>query len=702
MKAICTAALAAVILFFAIPSSAETNQSRGLNLSTLQPGQFREINQELKINVVFIGFERGDGFQQVNEERFRAYLPRRQRAVDLSYGVEPGSGEAIGNSFDLSYNTVYAQKWFEDEFFSFLDGNREPCQVDIFQQYYNNDPAHSLTITENFCIDSSQTEKWLADKAGRLGVDTSQYTVFLINWWGRPDFRFHVYYNMLNSDVDPDTGFNIAHYQGSGASAWGGTTPDDEQNGLGTLRRVWFYDVSAGPDYNSTNYDLSIPDFDMDGNMEYRIPPIWEYGNMSGYRPFDTLSEDLSYAVRYAAVNGQFTAPSLVHPAGFTERLPSTIQANLIYFNDDPPYRGQNVVTPGRARDEWNRLKPLNLLTINERELPFTEEHRAAYQCSLPWWSGVFTNCFPGASTPDVWDMDLYHASHLNEYSTGNADQQTMNFVYTVSPEDSIPGLLGFGPGFTYNFNVQERTGMTHTVIHEGGHSFGKNHPFVSYDFEEDFAHGPSSNYVNWLADATDSAMSYLRLANNFSQFDRDNQNRWMTAISINKANELLPGILANEQHRRFYPDLQTADNEASQALAAYQAMDYRAAIGFAKRAYDRILRVADQLGVQPTALQKPAGYREPFQSRERPIMQGVRRLRERGYAAAQGPAGRGPIPSGLQNDISIETERFDPLKRLRDPFFELRKNPANKNPMLSEGKRLEFLKAVPDRPTKN
>ena len=43
--------------------------------------------------------------------------------------------------------------------------------------------------------------------------------------------------------------------------AWGGTTPDDEETGLGRrgVHRVWFYDLSAGPENWGGNFDVTTP-----------------------------------------------------------------------------------------------------------------------------------------------------------------------------------------------------------------------------------------------------------------------------------------------------------------------------------------------------------------------------------------------------------------------------------------------------------
>ena len=64
--------------------------------------------------------------------------------------------------------------------------------------------------------------------------------------------------------------------------AWGGTTPDDEETGLGRrgVNRVWFYDLSAGPEAWAGNFDITNADLDGDGVADYRIPVSWEYGQL--------------------------------------------------------------------------------------------------------------------------------------------------------------------------------------------------------------------------------------------------------------------------------------------------------------------------------------------------------------------------------------------------------------------------------------
>ena len=94
---------------------------------------------------------------------------------------------------------------------------------------------------------------------------------------GRPDFKFHVY--TKTGEPDPDTGYDFgANRDSRKIIAWGGTTADDEETGLGgTDRRVWFYDLSAGPESWTGNWNVDNADLDGDGVPDYRMPPIWEY-----------------------------------------------------------------------------------------------------------------------------------------------------------------------------------------------------------------------------------------------------------------------------------------------------------------------------------------------------------------------------------------------------------------------------------------
>lgn len=50
-------------------------------------------------------------------------------------------------------------------------------------------------------------ENWLADNAASTGVDSSQYTIFLVNWYGRSDFKFHSFTRAAAADSDTSAPF---------------------------------------------------------------------------------------------------------------------------------------------------------------------------------------------------------------------------------------------------------------------------------------------------------------------------------------------------------------------------------------------------------------------------------------------------------------------------------------------------------------
>ncbi len=68
--------------------------------------------------------------------------------------------------------------------------------------------------------------------------------------------------------------------------AWGGSSS-----------RLWFYDLSAGPESWTNNYIVDDKDIDGDGIENYRMPPIWEYAP-NGYRRPGALSSDLGKVAR--------------------------------------------------------------------------------------------------------------------------------------------------------------------------------------------------------------------------------------------------------------------------------------------------------------------------------------------------------------------------------------------------------------------
>ena len=84
---------------------AATAASAPPTLSTLQPGSFQEIDQDLTINVVFVGYEPGAGYQEINETDFLDELPATYRTVNRYPSFYFGN-QYLGLNFDYDYNLV--------------------------------------------------------------------------------------------------------------------------------------------------------------------------------------------------------------------------------------------------------------------------------------------------------------------------------------------------------------------------------------------------------------------------------------------------------------------------------------------------------------------------------------------------------------------------------------------------------------------
>src|SRR5262249_35500667 len=116
--------------------------------------------------------------------------------------------------------------------------------------------------------------------------------------------------------------------------------------------------------------------------------------------------------------------------------------------------------------------------------------------------------------------------------------------------------------------------------------------------------------------DESNTVMGRLPILDyDFSQFDRDNMNRDLTATYINESNSILARIYASPRAGEVSSAISSADQDAAAALTAYQAMQYLTATAYAKSAYGKVLNAAAQINVpiEPEAWQ--ADWRSGGQS---------------------------------------------------------------------------------------
>lgn len=173
----------------------------------------------------------------------------------------------------------------------------------------------------------------------------------------------------------------------------------------------------------------------------------------------------------------------------------------------------------------------------------------------------------------------------------------TQNFVFAF--DDPLTRKFGYG--------------FTTTLIHEIGHHLGLSHPHDGYDSTLDVAYGPGGRfYYTWVASQSNSIMSYIDLNDEFSQFDRDNMNRYLTASYLNEANRLLAGVPVDALPEDTRQLLQEADQQAGAAIASVGRHRYPEAAAGAKDAYRKVVAAAGAAGLTPRRLapEGPGRYR--------------------------------------------------------------------------------------------
>ncbi|MFC7533355.1 hypothetical protein [Actinoplanes sp. GCM10030250] len=553
-------------------------------LGYLDPGGQPRLVEKVPVNVVFVGYEPN----QVAKSKFLSELAGSYEPVVRSrlwYGVT----EKLGITYKYDYRLNYTNKSYEDKFFGQLSKLAKPAPLTTFQQAYNDQENNVLDIKDNNLIDAPSVEKWLAFHPP-AGVDTRRNTVFFVNWFGRSDFKHHIY--TKTGEPDPDTGYDFGvNRESRKIIAWGGTTADDEETGLGATRRVWFHDLSAGPESWTVNYDVDNPDVDGDGIPDYRMPPTWEY-TAGGFRSPAALAGDLGKITRYVALNLLFTTSPL-----YPVELPSPEPPRTINL-DDNTYEGwpgvdasEQYTTPSLLKAELSELRWRNRLSYDTQDLPYDARAEGCYVGLL-----ADEPCYPDLNFPAGANLFLYNRENIDRAldDQGKVDYEVPLFNYAVAEGVGTPGL-GFADddwetgtqSYVFSFISPEVVasgyGLTTTQIHEVGHHLGMSHPHDGYDSATGVDYGPGNEFffVN-AGDENNSMMSYIDVNWDFSQFDRDNSDRFLTAAYWEAANRLAATVPAGKGRT----GLKTADALLALASKAFAAHEYRAAYALAEKAY--------------------------------------------------------------------------------------------------------------------
>ncbi len=622
-----------------------TGPPDGVSYQNLEPGGRADLDERVPVNFVFVGYEPDD----VSAERFLSGLPREYKPIVLSRYFNNGSVEKslLGLNYTYDYNVRFADGDYEKRFFGYLSSIAKPAPLSEYQLLYNGnnekfcnppeeDPENPVQCQENGVrdvknnhhIDAPSVERWLAENPP-AGIDTARNTVFFINWWGdgtqpRRGFKHHVY--TKTGEPDPDTGYDFGKQRDSRKIiAWGGTTAEDEESGLGSTKRIWFHDLSAGPDSFTDNWNVDDPDLTGDGVEDYRMPPVWEYFAPGGYRAESELTGDLAKISRYVAIDLLFTS-SPVYPPQFTPRLlPNRINLDVNTVEGWPGVNAsERYQTPGLVVDEIDELHRLPY-TIDQQDITYEGKARECYPEYVAFlYSGGEAGrvCYERyRNYPPEANLFLYGALNLDvllddEQEERQYEAALLNWAVTDGQNlETTPPLLGFADdnwrngtqSFVFSFVsqaiVESGYGLSTTEIHEYGHHLNLNHPFDGFDYETrtDFVWDGEFLFTG-VGNEVNSMMSYVDLNWDFSQFDRDNTDRFQAAGYINNANALAKRILNSPNAGRAKAELMEADGYYGEAKAALTAHDYAGTFDNARRAYEAVLKGAREAGVKVEA----------------------------------------------------------------------------------------------------
>lgn len=580
-------------LLLTAPASAKGIQN---GWSGIQPGDPITLEQKVPINIILIGYDTN----QVDSQALLDQLPEGYAPVVRQpqfYGLP---GRDMGLQYNFDYRVNFASATVANRFFDYLEQIGAPGDPTAFQLAYNDQANNILDVGDTVLyIDAPSVEKWLARNLKT--EKTKGYTVVFVNWYSRPDFQFHVY---TKTDVaDPDTGYNFGDLRSSRKMiAWGGTSS-----------RLWFYDLSAGPEAWSNNYDVDNPDLDGNGVEDYRMPPIWEYA-AGGYRDPSALSMDLGLVTRFVGIDLLFTTSPLYDPMVTAPQVGGDKVLHVNMMEDDPASLGTDWIDLAYVYDEMHHFQPYYKWQTN-----LTDENPidSGAQRALRIFAEVLgeDDCWNAFGTPFAelfCFFDINRAAYIPPYNENDYVVPIHAFNTTGDSLGANFGLLGFADdnwvdgtqSYVFAFDAEDYRaigyGFSTTTVHETGHHIGMSHPHDGYDSELGLDFGPGDEfYFAWSGDESNTIMHYLDLSLEFGRFDRDNMYRWETAGYLNWANSLLGEIAAHPDAAKVKRYVNQAYQYGAQSIRSFDNWNYLTAATRARQAYEQTVIAATMLGIE-------------------------------------------------------------------------------------------------------
>lgn len=200
--------------------------------------------------------------------------------------------------------------------------------------------------------------------------------------------------------------------------------------------------MSAGPNWNDESWDVDDADLTGDGILDYRIPPVWEYGNTTGYRPFTDLSGDLGKVVRYVALDLLFTTSPFYDPATTVPGPDGHKQIALDIFEGDSSRNGLNDVRPDLLKSAHQALEPYYTVDTKVTDLPISGGPQEALDIATR--SVQAPGCWTPFGTPDAELFCFFSANKAQYFPASGQDAVIPAAGYTVAQDaQTALGYLG-------------------------------------------------------------------------------------------------------------------------------------------------------------------------------------------------------------------------------------------------------------------
>ena len=608
----CSIAAVGLVALSEAPAQAQAQARAGshaLPFGGLHPGQFDVLNQQVPVRVVFVGYTP----QQIDKAEFAGYLPATYKPVvryPQFYGLQ---GRDLGLAYGFRHSVEFKSQAFNNRFFAALTAMGKKGAPTAFQLAYNAQTKNVLDVgSEVLYIDAPAVERWLKRNDAR---DDKGYTIYFVNWYGRPDFKFHVYEK--TDEPDPDTKYNFGAERASRRMiAWGGSSS-----------RLWFYDLSAGPESWAGNYNLDNANLDGDLYPDYRIPPIWEYA-AGAYRDPSGLSGDLGLVARFVAVNLLFTNSPLYDPLVTAPGLLGAKVAHVAMLENDadPKTTGLDHFDARFMKARFQEFQPYYPWRVGETLTnPIDSGAKAALDTFS--YNDVTPGCWNAFGTPFAamfCYFDENRATYFPAYGPRDYVGGIASFNTSLDSLGVQAGLLGFAddnwidgtPSYVFTFGGPEYResgyGFTSTAVHEFGHHIGMSHPHDGYDSElteltgDLWDYGASGDlYFAWSGDESDTVMQYISVSNGFGQFDQDNSHRWETAGYLNWSNALAEAVVSHPQSHRVRALVAAADLMAAHGTSQFRKWNYLESAAAMRQAYQFLLAAAGNIGATSPALER-------------------------------------------------------------------------------------------------